>query len=70
MNKTTVISILILVFTIIASMAIQTSTAQTTIGVHSDFPHARVVVTEVIDGDTIRISPQYLLMAHIEVLLD
>jgi len=27
------------------------------VGVHSDFPHARVVVTEVVDGDTIHISP-------------
>ncbi len=27
------------------------------VGIHDDFPHARVAVTEVIDGDTIRISP-------------
>jgi len=27
------------------------------VGIHDDFPHARVVVTEVMDGDTIRISP-------------
>jgi len=27
------------------------------VGVHSDFPHARVVVTEVVDGDTVHISP-------------
>ena len=30
------------------------------IGIHDDFPHARVVVTEVVDGDTIRISPPVL----------
>ncbi|WP_448577149.1 thermonuclease family protein [Thermosphaera sp.] len=27
------------------------------VGVHDDFPHARVVVTEVVDGDTVHISP-------------
>ncbi|MGB9828296.1 MAG: thermonuclease family protein [Thermosphaera sp.] len=27
------------------------------VGVHGDFPHARVVVTEVVDGDTFCISP-------------
>jgi endonuclease YncB( thermonuclease family) len=32
-------------------------TSASGIGVHSDFPHARVVVTYVVDGDTVRISP-------------
>ncbi|MEM5822731.1 MAG: thermonuclease family protein, partial [Ignisphaera sp.] len=27
------------------------------VGVHMDFPHARVVVTRVVDGDTIHVSP-------------
>ena len=32
-------------------------TSASSIGVHSDFPHARVVVTYVVDGDTVHISP-------------
>ena len=32
-------------------------TSASGIGVHSDFPHARVVVTYVVDGDTVHISP-------------
>jgi endonuclease YncB( thermonuclease family) len=34
--------------------------SQETVGIHSDFPHARVVVTEVVDGDTVHISPPVL----------
>lgn len=32
-------------------------TQSTTVGIHQDFPHARVVVTNVVDGDTIHIAP-------------
>lgn len=31
--------------------------AQNNVGIHPDFPHARVAVTKVVDGDTIHISP-------------
>jgi endonuclease YncB( thermonuclease family) len=47
----------ILVATIILALAIPSTHAGDNVGIHSDFPHARVVVTEVVDGDTIRISP-------------
>jgi len=48
---------IILMATIILALAIPSTHAGDNIGIHSDFPHARVVVTEVVDGDTVRISP-------------
>jgi len=47
----------ILLATIILALAIPSTHAGDNVGIHSDFPHARVVVTEVVDGDTVRISP-------------
>ena len=47
----------ILLATIILALAIPSTHAGDNIGIHSDFPHARVVVTEVVDGDTVHISP-------------
>ena len=42
------------------TLTTQLARASGGVGVHDDFPHARVVVTEVTDGDTIRISPPVL----------
>jgi endonuclease YncB( thermonuclease family) len=47
----------ILLATIILALATPSTHAGDNVGIHSDFPHARVVVTEVVDGDTVRISP-------------
>jgi endonuclease YncB( thermonuclease family) len=48
---------IILMAIITLALAIPSTHAGDNIGIHSDFPHARVVVTEVVDGDTVRISP-------------
>ena len=47
----------ILLATIILALAIPSTHAGDNIGIHNDFPHARVVVTYVVDGDTVHISP-------------
>jgi len=60
MKKTTITPLIALILLVATTFLVQISTVQATIGIHSDFPHAGVVVTEVMDGDTIRISPPVL----------
>jgi endonuclease YncB( thermonuclease family) len=58
--KTLRVAEALLVLLIAAASIIPVTTASPStggVGIHDDFPHARVVVTEVVDGDTIRISP-------------
>jgi endonuclease YncB( thermonuclease family) len=43
--------------------------SQETVGIHSDFPHARVVVTEVVDGDTVHISPPVLVAGEYRLIV-
>jgi endonuclease YncB( thermonuclease family) len=43
--------------------------SQETVGIHGDFPHARVIVTEVTDGDTIRISPPVLVAGEYRLVV-
>ena len=46
-----------LVLLLAATISLALTSAQGGVGIHLDFPHARVVVTWVVDGDTVRISP-------------
>ncbi|MEM4869825.1 MAG: hypothetical protein QW081_05510, partial [Desulfurococcaceae archaeon] len=48
--------ILSLIMLLLAQPAILL-TSSNRVGFHLDFPHARVVVTRVVDGDTVHISP-------------
>lgn len=59
MNKKLSLAILITVFlTPVIALTPQLARAsESGVGIHEDFPHARVVVTWVVDGDTIHISP-------------
>lgn len=47
---------LLILITTLISPIIPLSTSDT-VGIHPDFPHAKVVVTRVVDGDTIHIAP-------------
>lgn len=62
MKTLRVIQALLLLLIATASITPLTADSSKTgsIGIHDDFPHARVAVTEVVDGDTIRISPPVL----------
>lgn len=51
------ILIAILLTPVIALIPKPIKASESGIGMHDDFPHARVVVTWVVDGDTIHISP-------------
>jgi endonuclease YncB( thermonuclease family) len=57
-----VVEALLILLVAAASITPMTTASSNTggIGIHDDFPHARVVVTEVVDGDTIRVSPPVL----------
>ena len=44
-------------------------TSASGIGVHSDFPHARVVVTEVVDGDTVHTSPPVIVAGQYRTIV-
>lgn len=62
MKTLRVFEALLILLVAAASITPMTTASSSTggIGIHDDFPHARVVVTEVVDGDTIRISPPVL----------
>ncbi|MEM2392452.1 MAG: thermonuclease family protein [Zestosphaera sp.] len=58
MNKKLGLLILVIIFlTLTTAIIPKPIKASDGVGIHDDFPHARVVVTHVVDGDTIHISP-------------
>ncbi|MEM1821633.1 MAG: thermonuclease family protein [Zestosphaera sp.] len=58
MNKKLSLLILVIIsLTLTTAIIPKPIKASDGVGIHDDFPHARVVVTHVVDGDTIHISP-------------
>lgn len=61
-----IIAILLAILFLAPAITLTTQLARASggVGIHDDFPHARVAVTWVVDGDTIHISPPILIQGE------
>jgi len=61
-----IITILLAILFLAPAITLTTQLARASdgVGIHDDFPHARVAVTWVVDGDTIHISPPVLIQGE------